>query len=237
MSRTGVVLLHGKWDQPPFAVAPLGIALNDAGFATRQSTYPWALRHRYDRPLAAAFDLIRQDIQQLRRAACERIVLCGHSLGASVALAFAAGGEDLDGLIVLAPGHFPERLNADGITRDALAEARAHADVPGRIPLMDSFQGTVRRLHVPAAPYLDYFDPDGPLVWPANMARLDATRPLLWVVGDKDPAVRLGIDYAFTHKKNHPLDRHVCLPADHVGTPTAASGVVVNWLRHLETRS
>lgn len=234
MSTTGVVLLHGKWDAPPFAVTPLADALNDAGHHTAMSTYPWALRRLYDRPLEEAMATIDADVACLRESGCERIVVCGHSLGAAVALAHAAQGAAADGLVLLAPGHFPERMAADGHTLAALAIAQTQPAGDERIPLTDTFQGTTRRMRMRPAHYLSYFDPVGALVWPDNMGRLDANLPLLWVVGDKDPAAGLGIDYAFTRKRRHPLDRHVCLPARHEETPAAAITVVTDWLKRLE---
>jgi len=234
VSTTGVVLLHGKWDSPPFAIASLVPALNDAGHATRTSTFPWSLRHLYDRPLDAAYDLIRADAHRLREAGCQKIVLCGHSLGGAVALAYAAHDGDANGVITLAPGHFPERMAATGHTIESLATASAHRGDARRRPLTDVFQGAARRLRIRPDHYLDYFDPAGALVWPDNVRALGAHRPLLWIVGDKDPAKALGINYAFTHKNAHPLDRYVCLPTDHVGTPNAATAVVLEWLSRLD---
>lgn len=235
MSATGVVLLHGKWDAPPLGIEPLAAALNDAGHETCTSIYPWALQHRYDRPLDAAFDTIREEAHQLRDRGCDRIVLCGHSLGAAVALAFAARIEPVDGLIVLAPGHFPDRMAADGLTTAALHFARERRGHPDRIPVTDVFQGTARRLSVQPDCYLDYFDPEGRLVWPLNLCRLSADLPLFWGVGDEDPAAGLGIDYALSPKKPHPLDHHARLKADHLGTPAAAAGPVTAWLSRLES--
>jgi len=235
VSALGVVLLHGKWDTPPFAIAPLATALNDAGHTTRMATYPWALRRLYDQSLDAVFADLRAQVVSLRETGSRQIILCGHSLGAAVALAFAARQAPVDGLVILAPGHFPERIWQEGLTRDALVQAHAHRGMTHRIPLIDTFQGTARRLRIRPDHYLDYFDPDGPLVWPDNMRRIDACTPLLWVVGNEDPAAALGIDYAFTHKKSHPLDHYRCLPADHVGTPAAATAIVTDWLSRLES--
>lgn len=234
MSDVGVVLVHGKWDREPFAIAPLADTLNAAGYRTAISSYPWALRRLYDRPLDDAWAILDSEANQLRDAGCARIVLCGHSLGGAVALSHAARGATIDGLVLLAPGHFPERMAADGHTRASLARVQADPDTTERIPLIDTFQGTSRRIRMRPRHYQSYFDPTGALVWPDNMARLDSTLPLLWVVGDEDPAALLGIDYAFTRKPRHALDRHVCLPARHDNTPARASRVVTDWLNRLE---
>lgn len=230
MKRTCVVLLHGKWDSPPFAVAPLADALTAAGYPVRMPTLPWALKRLYDAPLDAALADVDTAIDTLRHDGCERIVLGGHSLGAAVALACAARRNDIDALLILAPGHFPERLAAAGQTTAALETARAAADPDTRIPLVDVHQGRSRRLRITPRNYLSYFKPGGALDWPANTARLKPSCPMLWQVGRHDAAAALGIDYAFNRAPGHPRSAYELIDADHLSTPSAGIPRVIEWL-------
>lgn len=234
MSHTGVVLLHGKWDTPPFAVAPLRDALVAAGYPACMPSFPWALRHLYDAPLSEAFDTVTTQIDTLLAAGCDRIVLGGHSLGAAVALAYAARHSRVDALLVMAPGHFPERLAALEYTTAALERARAAPDADARQPLVDVHQGQVRRLRIAPRHYLGYFDPAGALVWPANAARLTRALPMLWRVGREDAAAELGIDYAFARAPAHPNSAYVLIDADHASTPRVDIPGIIDWLASIE---
>lgn len=242
MSGLGVVLAHGKWDKPPFATAGLADALRAAGHTVLTPELPWSLGRLYDASFGQALAELASALDALRHRGCRQVLLCGHSLGANAALACAAR-HAVDGLIALAPGHFPERMHAAGLTTNALEHARTAlaAGESGRIMLTDVFQGTPRRLRLPPAHYLDYFAPDGPAVLPGNCATLTGAQPLLWVVGRDDPHFPLGADYAYALAPAHPASRYAEIDADHVGTPDAATAIVLGWLAqhyppHRQTR-
>ena len=233
MKHTGVVLLHGKWDSPPFAVAPLKSVLREAGYAVRMPTLPWALRRLYDAPLDTALATIDTLIDELREQGCKRIALVGHSLGAAVALACTTRRPDIDALVILAPGHFPERMAAAGQTTEALELARGSVGQDERIALVDVHQGQVRRLRIAPHNYLSYFDPAGALDWPNNAARLPRQCPMLWLVGKQDAAASLGIDYAFAQAPLHPRSTYELIDANHITTPAVAIPRVTAWLHAL----
>ncbi|KAA3650916.1 MAG: alpha/beta fold hydrolase [Proteobacteria bacterium] len=232
-----MVLLHGKWDAPPFAIAALADPLAEAGYLVRQPMLPWALRRRYDAPFDAALDQIAGEVLALREAGCRRIVLCGHSLGAGAALATAARRGHVDGLVLLAPGHFPERLAADGHTTASLANA-AHAVANGRgqarVPLVDVHQGQPRRLRIRPDHYLGYFAPDGPAAWPGNCQRLSTALPMLWLVEDAPGTAAPGIDYAFRQVPPHPASQWRRVTATHHDTPASSTAIVIDWLTQLD---
>lgn len=234
---TGLVLLHGKWGKPPYAHAPLAEALAAAGYPVASPTLPWALGRLYDADFEAALDEIAAQVAALRSQGCRRVILAGHSLGACGALAFGARRGGVDGLVLLAPAHFPERLAAEGHTLESLAAARQALAGPApdkRIPVVDVNQGARHRLRVAPAIYLSYFDPAGPACWAPNARTLPPGLPALWAIGDADPTHRLGIDYAFGLTSAHPRQRHVVLAADHQATPAAAVPEVLPWLASLE---
>ena len=148
------------------------------------------------------------------------MIVCGHSLGAGAALGLAARRRSMDALALLAPGHFPERLAAQALTSTSLSLARgavAAAD-ERRLALLDCNQGLCRRLRVRPTSYLSYFEPQGPAQWPANARAIAAPLPILMLVGRRDPAYSLGIDYAFAHTPHHPRSEYIEIDADHADT-------------------
>lgn len=229
----GIVLAHGKWDKPPFAIGGLAAALRAAGHAVLAPELPWSLDRLYDAPFEQALAELAAAVAELRRQGCRQVLLAGHSLGANAALA-CAGRQRVDGLIVLAPGHFPERMHAAGLTAAALDHARAAvaAGESGRVALVDVFQGAARRLRLHPAHYLGYFSPDGAAVLPDNCRRLSGALPLLWVIGRDDPHFALGAGYAYALAPAHPASRYLEIDADHTGTPDAATSAVLTWLAH-----
>lgn len=234
---TGVVLLHGKWGKAPFAHAPLAAALIAAGYPVSSPTLPWALPRLYDADFATALDEIHQSVGHLRRQGCRRVILAGHSLGAWAGLAYAAQRGAVEGLMLLAPAHFPDTLAAEGHTPASLAAARSALSGPSpdrRIPVVDVNQGVRRRLRIAPRIYLSYFDPTGPANWAAHARTLPPQLPTLWVVGDADPTPRSGIDYAFALTPDHPRRQRQIVAADHAGTPAAAIPRVLAWLAQLE---
>lgn len=233
----GVLLLHGKWGKPPYAHAPLTEALVAAGHAVASPCLPWALRRLYDADFAAALDEVAREVALLCHQGCCRVVLAGHSLGACAALAYAARRGGVDGLILLAPAHFPERLLAEGHTGDSLTAARlalAGPEPGKRIPVVDVNQGVRHRLRIAPAIYLSYFDPAGPTSWSANASVLPLDLPVLWAVGKDDPAYPGTFDYPFDLSPAHPHRHRAVLATDHAGTPAAAASLVLEWLRTLD---
>lgn len=66
---------------------------------------------------------------------------------------------------------------------------------------------------------------------PALAPRVRQHIPLLWVVGQADPAHKLGEDHAFAKAPPHPSSRYVVVKANHEGTPEAALKVVLDWIK------
>ncbi len=231
----GVVLLHGKWDTAEGAVGPLREALEAAGARVRTPTCSWATRRFYDCGFEQALEEIADEAATLRAGGAQRILLAGHSLGANAALA-SASRTPPDALALVAPGHLPDRLSADGLTGDALAIARAAR--PGkRIPLPDFNQGQRRVLRFDPIVWLSYFDPDGAAVMPRSAVALDPSCPVLWASGRRDPLSSGGRAYAFDLLPLHPQNFWLELDAGHTDAPIRAASPLVAWLHSLDTTS
>lgn len=231
----GVVLLHGKQGAPERLVAELSAQLRAAGFLVAVPEMPWSGRRGFGASYDVALDEIDAAVRELRAKGATRVAVAGHSLGGNAALAYAARFPGLDGIVCLAPAHAPEqprtreRFAADvQQAREMVAAGRGQE----KKRFHDVNMGQGIEVDTTAQAYLSYNDPEGPAVMPKNAAALKTALPILWVVGARDPLTR-DRAYVFDLAPAHRLSRYVVLDADHKGTPTAAAGLVIEWLRGL----
>jgi len=232
--RVGVVLLHGKTGKPE-RLWGLSSKLEAQGFLVSTPAMPWSFNRYLDASYETALDEIAAAINQLKQKGATKIVVAGHSMGANAALAYAANRGGVAGVIMLAPGHFPDLPQLQEIVKEGVAKARGMVQ-SGRgaqnAEFPDTNQGKHFTVNTQAQIYLSYFDPDGLGSMGRNAARLDSKIPLLVVVGDKDmhfPQAKEIFDKA----PANPLSQYLVVSADHLGTPAAAEADVVRWLKSL----
>jgi pimeloyl-ACP methyl ester carboxylesterase len=104
----GVVLVHGKQGSPARDMTQLAAALRARGYAVAAPTMPWAADRAYAAPYADALAQLDRAVTGLRQGGAGLVLMVGFSLGANAALGYAAAHPGLGGLVLLAPGHFPE---------------------------------------------------------------------------------------------------------------------------------
>lgn len=233
-ATTGVVVLHGKQGSPDRLVADLSAQLRAAGFVVVTPEMPWSGRRDFSVGFDVALSEIDAAVRELRAKGAAKVVVAGHSLGGNAALAYAARFP-VDAIVCLAPAHTPEQPRqrerfAEDVqrARDMVAAGRGQDTAD----FHDVNMGKGFVMTVSAQSYLSYNDPDGPAVMPKSATALSTALPILWVVGARDPLTR-DKAYVFDLAPAHPLSRYVVIEADHKGTPTAAVGLVVEWLRGL----
>jgi len=231
----GIVLLHGKWDTSPGHVSGLANYLKREGFLVETPEMPWSGRREYDKDFAAAMAEIDEAIAALRKAGANKIIVGGHSMGANAALHYA-GRTKVDGVLVMAPGHFAEGRKTQEFVGDSVTKARemVAAGKGSETARFEDFNTGNRRKTVkcPAASYLSYFDPTGPMNAHKNATSLKPDTPVLWIVGKKEEPGAKGIGSA-VHDLLAPMaaSRYVEVDADHLNTPDASKAVVVDWLK------
>jgi pimeloyl-ACP methyl ester carboxylesterase len=123
-ATTGVVLLHGKW-QEGAGLAPVTEPLRDAGFLIETPAMPWAGSRRFDRSVVEAYDEIDASAIRLREAGARRIVVGGHSSGGAAALRYAALGRDVAAVVLIAPAPIIESAQFQEWVGGDVARARA----------------------------------------------------------------------------------------------------------------
>ncbi|MBS0525068.1 MAG: alpha/beta hydrolase [Proteobacteria bacterium] len=221
----GVVVLHGKWAPAQGGgskgVAATAKALREAGAVVSRPSMPWAEGDTYV-PYEQCIDMVAQEVAGLRAKGVRKVAVVGASIGGNVAMGYAATRRGIDAVVVIAPGHFPQRFISQ--TGNDLARARAAiaAGRGGEVgSYIDNNQGTTRQVHATAAGYLSFFDPDGP----ANFARYTGAGgiPQLWIIGNGD-----SIAQGAAQTSGGSI---VTLNATHSELPAVAARDVVAWLK------
>jgi esterase/lipase len=230
--EVGVVLLHGKWGRPQ-NVIPLGRQLQSAGYLVSTPEMPWSARRLYDADYAAALKEVEKHVRELRSRGARRVVVAGQSMGANAAVAYASSGLDVDGLVLMSPGHFPEsgmgkrlRRSID-LARTMVAASRG-AD---SAPFEDLNQGLARTITTTAASYLSYFDPEGLGASTRNIRRLPKPIPLFLAIGTQDPFYP-DAKSMFDSAPGHSGSRYVTLEAEHADVPNVVFPELLDWLQH-----
>jgi pimeloyl-ACP methyl ester carboxylesterase len=234
--KVGTVLLHGKQDKAPYHIGSLAQKLRGAGRLVATPEMPWSRNRIYDASYEDALLEIDKAVEALKKDGARKVLVGGLSLGGNVAVGYASRRDNLVGIIVLAPGHFPELQRPREIFAPSVARAKGMV-AAGRGDSTDSFSdfnmGKTFNSRASAKNYLSYFDPDGPAVVPTNATAIRSPIPILWVVGTKDPLTRPS-SYAFDKAPPHPKSKYLVVDASHLETPIAAAEQVLSWLRSLD---
>ena len=182
----GIVLLHGKQDIAPYEISSLAGKLKGAGYLVVTPEMPWSRNRIYDASYEEAMKEIDKAVDALKKAGARKIVVGGLSLGGNATVGYASRRDNLMGIMVFAPGHFPELQRS----REMFASSVAHAKemiAAGRGDSISTFDdanmGRTFGSRATARNYLSFFDPDGPAVVPVNAAAIRSPIPIFWTVG------------------------------------------------------
>ena len=232
--KIGVVILHGFGASPNQHIAGLTDTLTKNDYLVERPEMCWSLKRAYDQSYLECLKAIDAAITKLKDRGATRVVVAGFSMGGVAALAYGASHEGLDGVIAIAPAHFPDYFSKRTETAASIAKAQAmvksgHGDDKAAFA---EFTTGWTKLNVPAGIYLSFNGPDSPGFGQANAAKLKT--PLLWVAGTSDPSQKDGPDFAFAKAPPNAFNRYVKVAADHLGTPDASREAVLAWLKDLQ---
>ena len=229
-SDIGVILMHGKWGSPK-SMAPLARDLESRGFLVSNAEMPWSGRRLYDVDYPSALKEIEQQAGQSRAKGARRVIVAGQSMGANAAVAYASSGFELDGLVILSPGHFPERGMGNRL-RPSIDRARSMV-AANRSTESESFddinQGKQRAIRIAAGTYVSYFDPDGLGAITKNIKKLSKSVPVLLAIGTSDPFYP-DSKAMFDSATPHASSRYLTLESDHFNVSRMVSAEIVRWL-------
>jgi len=237
VAQTGVLLLHGK-AHGTNSIDQLSNELISAGFLVEKpSSTPWSPKRIYDRTYLDTLKELDTSIEKLRAAGASRIVVGGHSIGANVALGYAANREDLAGVIIIGAGHFisgnfmGKKLKGD-VSRANKMIASGKGKEKANFDDINQRKTTERS--VTADIYQSWFDPDGPANIRNNTANLSVELPVLWIAGKDDKvASKVLKRLAYDKMASHPKNRFVIVDGGHKETPAKAGEIVINWLNKI----
>jgi pimeloyl-ACP methyl ester carboxylesterase len=202
------------------------------GYLVLTPDMPWSKDRAYDRSLSDAQQEIDAAMAQLRNRGATRLVIGGHSMGANMAISYAAVHPGLEALMAIGPGQTVEADKFAENLGESIKEAKAliaagKGDTPTRF--RDIHLGKVSWATAAPSVYLSYFDPEGLANMPALSQAINI--PFLWTVGKQDKnMLDRGPDYAFALAQQTPFNEYDIVDADHMGTPEASRGVVLQWL-------
>jgi pimeloyl-ACP methyl ester carboxylesterase len=233
----GVVLLHGKWGKPAGYIAPLASALTSEGFLVVAPELPWSTAREYDKDMEQAMAEVDAAVADLRRRGVRKIVVGGHSMGAAAALHYA-GRTKVDGLLIVALGHYPDSPKIREVTGSGVERARemiAAGKGDERASFEDFNTGNKRKsVTSPARSYLSYFEPQGPMNSDRNAAKVQPGTMVLWASPThEEPGPRRNADAARSKLPSSIVLKAVDVDADHIKAPAAAGKETIAWLKSL----
>ncbi len=243
--QAGIVLMHGLNGVPLGAEGGNGRAiggdlvagLRTAGYAVETPEMCWSHRRIYDRAFTDCFADVDAAIARLRAKGASVIVVGGMSMGGNSALAYAATHPGVSGVIACAPAHDAAGISRTPAIAAALAAAQAavaagNGDKIQTFPDADSSRRGDAAFTVRATPrtYVSFFDPAGPANISSDLAHV--TEPVIWVAGTRDASQRRSAD-EFAQIPANPLNKYVSVNAQHLDTPDAGAGAIVEWMHAL----
>jgi pimeloyl-ACP methyl ester carboxylesterase len=211
--------------------------LRKAGFLVDTPEMCWSERRIYDRAFNDCYADVDASIARLRAQGATAIVLGGMSIGGNAALGYAATHPGFAGVIAMAPAHDAETLSFNprisaGLQQAHDAIAAGKGDAVQTFPDSDVSRrsGPAFTVRASALAYVSFLDPAGPGNIESDLPQI--TVPVIWVAGKQDSTQASSADN-FKRLPANPLNAFVSVDSDHLGTPDAGAGAIVNWVRAL----
>ncbi|TDI65721.1 MAG: alpha/beta fold hydrolase [Alphaproteobacteria bacterium] len=236
----GVLLMHGKGAtaDETTPIGKLAESLKSDGFIVLAPDMPWHELRIWDKSFNESTVEIDGYVAELKSKGAKKIVVGGHSLGASAAIGYGARRKGIAGILAIAPGHVPElngfRARVDDDWERALKlvnEGKGNET----FDFKDTNQGSTSEVSAKAKDYLSWYDPAGPAVMPSNAMMLKPGTALMWIIGKQDPMLEWGHDatYAFNEAPDHPKSIYIEVPGGHRVTAQKGEDAIIKWLKGL----
>ena len=233
-SQIGIILMHGKTGNPELMMTLAGKGYSNNGFIVVTPEMPWSKSRFIDKSVEQSFDEIEAIITSLKQQGVKVIILAGHSMGADLALAYAANRGDIDGVVLLAPGHIPDLPKIKNEFSLDVARAKSMINA-GQGNIYANFNDTNNQIkyirHLKASIYYSYFNPDGLAAAQKSAKTINPRIPVLYVAGADDPLTeKIGESYIYGQLPLNVHSTYNIVATDHMGTPRASVPIVVNWI-------
>lgn len=235
LAETGVILMHGKngTNKSGSPVGELGGYLEN-GFIVGVPELPWSRDRDFDKSLEDSFNEIDDVVAKMKAQGATKIVVGGHSLGAAAALAYATSRDGLAGVLMMAPGHRPNKWRQHNEASIERAKSLVAAGKTSeRVDIFDKNQGKTRDRSDFVRVAVDWFDPDGPIVMEKNAKRMKPGIPVLLIIGKKDRFHASAKEDVFKSLPPHDKTAYKVVPGGHKATPMKGKSEIRDWLAGL----
>jgi len=229
-----IVVMHGKWGNAS-SLGFFSSRLTDL-CDYKEIELPWSKNRLYDKPYPDAINEIHLQVNGFKAAGYKRLMLAGHSFGANAALAYLTTFDDINGVILLAPGHTPKYMFNQQMNLSTLEQAQElikHGKGAEKVNFVDFNQGRTESQRASAESFYSYFDPEGL----GNMSRsakaIKKSLPLLMVVGTKDPLFAYAEQNIYLMAPKNSYSKYIVIEADHGSTPNLSISQVNDWIATL----
>ncbi|MFT4991159.1 MAG: pimeloyl-ACP methyl ester carboxylesterase [Polaromonas sp.] len=227
-----LILLHGKWGGPP---APLSQRFLQAGFHVVSPEMPWSGNRAYSATYASSLKDIHNIVEDLKRMGFKKIIVGGQSFGANGALAYAATYNDIDGALLLAPGHNPDiGLNWQPRKVEAAKDLIKLGAPETLVSFTDYNDGNrTRDFQIRADVFVSFFDGDGLANMRLSAGKVTKSIPVLAVMGNGDYVTTKGSWYFFDQLPKNPKSQYLVSSAKHREVPAASFDLALKWIVQL----
>lgn len=235
--KIGVVVMHGKWGNPGNLMGFAG-SMEASGYLTANIEMPWSGRRAYDTGADGFVGEIDAAIQSLKDKGATKIVLIGHSLGAAGGLHYVTR-RPVDGFIAIAPGHAPEGERLAAMFAGSVAKAKAMV-AKGEGDEKSGFDdfntgNRTKQVSMAAKVYLDFFDPNGPMNFTANVGKILPGTNMLWIAPTGEDAGLKGLTArAMSLFPATVKFQKVEIDAEHMNAPERSVEAALAWIRDLK---
>jgi pimeloyl-ACP methyl ester carboxylesterase len=226
-----IVVMHGKWGNAS-SLGFFSSRLTDL-CDYKEIELPWSKNRLYDKPYQDAINEIHLQVNNFKVSGYKRVLLSGHSFGANAALAYLTIFDDVDGVILLAPGHTPKYMFNQQMNLSTLEQAQElikNGKGVEKVNFVDFNQGRTESQRASAESFYSYFNPEGL----GNMSRsaklIKKSVPILMVVGTKDPLLPYAEENIYLMAPKNSYSKYIVVEADHGSTPNISVNQVNDWI-------
>lgn len=231
-NKIGIVLMHGKGGTTKW-IDSLASDLHSANILVSTPNMPWHSDRIYDKTFNASLLEIKKHVQNLKSQGAKKIYIAGHSLGAIAATGYGAQVGDVNGIILLAPGHFTAWHAFNSTFKSDLAKAElmiANGNGNKTSMFNDINGGTHYTRNVTAKIYKSWFAPDE-VAFLFNVAALPTDVAMLYIAGGADRYNETNNKhYAFNKAPHNKHNRYVTLNAKHLEVPSKSTNIILDWV-------